>query len=100
MIRLAAIATLVAWSTAAMAANPVSRTGSFHLDVPPARAFPLFTAEGERAWLGQEEAPPATTVTGSATQLFGLLLGRLEPAALTCGDTAQAARFKRAFPGP
>ena len=29
---------------------PASQTGSFHLDAPLAQVFPLFTAEGERAW--------------------------------------------------
>jgi maleylpyruvate isomerase len=58
-------------------------------------------ADGERAWLGDEaQQQPATTVTGSAKQLFGLLLGRLEPSALTCRDTCEAAKLKRAFPGP
>jgi hypothetical protein len=38
------------WSISAMADAPASQTGSFHLDVPPARAFPLFTAAGERSW--------------------------------------------------
>ena len=38
------------WSISAMANAPASQTGSFHLDAPPARVFPLFTAEGERAW--------------------------------------------------
>jgi hypothetical protein len=41
---------ILAWSTTAMSASPVSRTGSFHLDVTPQRAFPLFTAQGERLW--------------------------------------------------
>jgi hypothetical protein len=43
------IAALVAWSTT-MAAPPLSRTQSFHLDAPCARAFPMFTPLGERAW--------------------------------------------------
>ena len=34
----------------AMSAEPRSLVRSFHLDAPPARVFPLFTAEGERAW--------------------------------------------------
>ena len=33
-----------------MASAPASQTGSFHLDAPPARVFPLFTAVGERRW--------------------------------------------------
>ena len=41
---------ILAWSTAAMPSAPASRAGSFHLDAPPARVFPLFSAEGERAW--------------------------------------------------
>jgi hypothetical protein len=49
MRRLFALAAL-AWSTAAMSAAPASRAGAFHLDAPPARVFPMFTAEGERAW--------------------------------------------------
>jgi hypothetical protein len=43
------IAALVAWSPT-VAAPPQSRTQSFHLDVPCARAFPMFTPLGERAW--------------------------------------------------
>lgn len=38
------------WSCPAMSAAPASQTGSFHLDAPLAQVFPLFTAEGERAW--------------------------------------------------
>ncbi|HZP66752.1 MAG TPA: SRPBCC family protein [Rudaea sp.] len=49
MQRLFMLAAL-AWSTAAMPATPASRTGSFRLDAAPARVFPFFTAEGERAW--------------------------------------------------
>ena len=33
-----------------MSAAPATQSASFHLDAPPARVFPLFTAEGERAW--------------------------------------------------
>ncbi len=33
-----------------MSNPPASRVGSFHLDAPLAQVFPLFTAEGERAW--------------------------------------------------
>jgi hypothetical protein len=38
------------WSSFAMSAEPASQVRSFHLDTPPARALPLFTALGERAW--------------------------------------------------
>jgi hypothetical protein len=38
------------WSTAAMSAEPATQVRSFRLDAPPARVFPLFTAEGERRW--------------------------------------------------
>lgn len=38
------------WSPCAMSTSPASRVGSFHLDAPLAQVFPLFTAEGERAW--------------------------------------------------
>jgi hypothetical protein len=37
------------WSVL-MAAPPLSQTRSFHLDASCARAFPLFTPIGERAW--------------------------------------------------
>ena len=33
-----------------MSTAPTSQVGSFHLDAPLAQVFPLFTAEGERAW--------------------------------------------------
>ncbi len=33
-----------------MTAVARARMGSFHLDAPRARVFPLFTAQGERAW--------------------------------------------------
>lgn len=33
-----------------MANDPSTQIGSFHLDAPVARVFPLFTALGERAW--------------------------------------------------
>ena len=49
MIHYAALVAL-AWSTAVMSVAPASRAGSFHLDIAPQRAFPLFTAAGERAW--------------------------------------------------
>jgi hypothetical protein len=29
---------------------PATQVGTFHLDAPPERVMPLFTAEGERAW--------------------------------------------------
>lgn len=41
---------LACWSPFAMSNPPATRVASFHLDAPPARVFPLFTAEGERAW--------------------------------------------------
>lgn len=34
-----------------MPAYPRTRSGSFHLDAPRARVFPLFTARGEREWV-------------------------------------------------
>jgi hypothetical protein len=33
-----------------MPANPRTQIGSFHLEAPRARVFPLFTADGEREW--------------------------------------------------
>ena len=48
--RLALVLALSLESFAAMSAAPATRSGSFHLDAPPDRVFPLFTAEGERAW--------------------------------------------------
>ncbi len=33
-----------------MSVVPRTQTGSFHLDAPRERVFPLFTAQGERAW--------------------------------------------------
>lgn len=33
-----------------MSKTPSSQVGSFHLDAPVARVFPLFTALGEKAW--------------------------------------------------
>jgi hypothetical protein len=33
-----------------MAASPATRVRTFHLDAPRAKVFPLFTAQGERAW--------------------------------------------------
>lgn len=41
---------LLAWNCIAMAASPLTQVRTFHLDAPLARVFPLFTAEGERAW--------------------------------------------------
>ena len=38
------------WSTAAMPNPPATQMRTFHLDAPLARVFPLFTANGERAW--------------------------------------------------
>lgn len=48
--RVALAAFLFSWSLPAMTAEPLSRSGTFHLDAPPARLLPLFTAAGERAW--------------------------------------------------
>jgi hypothetical protein len=33
-----------------MSSTPATQIRTFHLDAPLARVFPLFTAEGERAW--------------------------------------------------
>jgi hypothetical protein len=33
-----------------MSAPPATQARSFRLEAPPARVFPLFTAEGERSW--------------------------------------------------
>jgi hypothetical protein len=41
---------LCIWSVAAMPAAPATQVRTFHLNAPLARVFPLFTAEGERAW--------------------------------------------------
>jgi hypothetical protein len=38
------------WSPNAMSNAPSTQVGAFHLDAPVARAFPLFTALGEKAW--------------------------------------------------
>jgi hypothetical protein len=38
------------WSSIAMPSPPATQVRTFHLDAPLARVFPLFTAEGERAW--------------------------------------------------
>jgi len=45
-----ALSVLASWSPAAMSAAPATQSASFHLDAPPARVFPFFTAAGERAW--------------------------------------------------
>ncbi|HEY3520667.1 MAG TPA: hypothetical protein VGK80_06465 [Rhodanobacteraceae bacterium] len=42
---------LFIWSDAVMAHPPLSNSRDFHLDAPCARVFPLFTAEGEKAWV-------------------------------------------------
>jgi hypothetical protein len=47
---IALTACLCPWSFPAMSAEPASQSRSFHLDAPPARVLPLFTALGERAW--------------------------------------------------
>ncbi len=41
---------VLAWSNLSMASAPISNRREFHLDAPCARVFPMFTAEGERAW--------------------------------------------------
>jgi Polyketide cyclase / dehydrase and lipid transport len=72
------ILSLCLWSGAAMAAAPATQIRTFHLNAPVARVFPLFTAEGERAWApgwepralsGSEERGSAfiTTAHGGAT---------------------------------
>jgi len=38
------------WSGTTMASEPLSNSGHFHLDAPCAQVFPLFTAQGEKAW--------------------------------------------------
>jgi hypothetical protein len=38
------------WSSAAMPNPPATQVRTFHLEAPLARVFPLFTADGERAW--------------------------------------------------
>lgn len=59
---------LCLWSPFAMAAPPATQVRSFHLDAPPARVFPLFTAEGERAWAPgwEPEVLSGDTARGSA----------------------------------
>ncbi len=51
-----------------MAAPPATQVRSFHLDAPPARVLPLFTAEGERAWAPgwEPESLSGDTARGSA----------------------------------
>jgi hypothetical protein len=41
---------LLLGSIPVMSAAPATQMQTFHLDAPLARVFPLFTAEGERAW--------------------------------------------------
>lgn len=59
---------LCLWSPLAMSAPPATQVRSFHLDAPPARVFPLFTAEGERAWAPgwEPEMLSGDTARGSA----------------------------------
>ena len=63
------------WSVAAMSAAPTTQARTFHLDAPLARVFPLFTAQGERAWApgwepktlsGAEERGSAFITSGHA----------------------------------
>jgi Polyketide cyclase / dehydrase and lipid transport len=60
------------WSVAALPASPATQVRTFHLDAPLAKVFPLFTAQGERAWAlgweprilsGAEERGSAFTTT-------------------------------------
>jgi hypothetical protein len=44
------IAILWLWSPNAMSTTPSTQVGSFQLDAPLPRVFPLFTALGEKAW--------------------------------------------------
>jgi hypothetical protein len=44
------IVVLSVWSALAMSAPPLTQIGSFHLEAPRSRVFPLFTARGERDW--------------------------------------------------
>lgn len=59
---------LCLWSPLAMSAPPATQVRSFHLDAPPARVFPLFTAAGERAWAPgwEPEMLSGDTARGSA----------------------------------
>jgi Polyketide cyclase / dehydrase and lipid transport len=45
-----ALTALSCLTASSMASEPPSRSRTFHLDAPLAQVFPLFTAEGERAW--------------------------------------------------
>lgn len=47
---LCACMVLLLWSNFAMASAPLSNSRDFGLDATCARVFPMFTAEGERAW--------------------------------------------------
>lgn len=47
---LSACIALLLWSNLAMASAPLSNSRDFRLDATCARVFPMFTAEGERAW--------------------------------------------------
>ena len=38
-------------SDSVMSAPPLTQIRSFHLDAPRSQVFPLFTAQGERAWV-------------------------------------------------
>jgi hypothetical protein len=44
-------ATLFLWSPSAMCNAPSTQVGSFKLEAPVTRVFPLFTALGEKAWV-------------------------------------------------
>jgi hypothetical protein len=57
-------------------------------------------ADGAEAHECEQQHDPEATIAGSGQQLFGVLLGRLDPAAIECTNVAHATRFKRAFPGP
>ncbi len=61
------------WSPCAMSTTPASRVGSFHLDAPLAQVFPLFTAEGERAWAAgwEPEVLSGAEERGSAFRTHG-----------------------------
>jgi hypothetical protein len=52
---------------------PACQAGSFHLDAPLAQVFPLFTPEGERAWMGrwQPEMLSGREERGSAFRTQG-----------------------------
>jgi maleylpyruvate isomerase len=57
-------------------------------------------ADGADARLCDVAVDPSATIIGSGRQLFAVLLGRLDPAALKCTDLDHAMKLKRAFPGP